>query len=62
MVFGRTFLFHPPDARDALLAWVEAAAGRGVGRDEILFHLSRNHIRWHRQGHTGAAKIYRGDG
>jgi hypothetical protein len=62
VIFGRTFLFHPPDARDALLAWVEGAAGRGVGRDEILFQLSRNHIRWHRQGHTGAAKIYRGDG
>jgi hypothetical protein len=61
-VFGRTFLFHPPDAREVLLQWVEGAVERGVARDEILFHLSRNHIRWHRLGHTGAAKIYRGDG
>ncbi|MDB4980719.1 MAG: hypothetical protein JWM82_1471 [Myxococcales bacterium] len=61
-VFGRTFLFHPPDARDVVLDWVERAVERGVSRDDILFHLSRNHIRWHRLGHLGAAKIYRGDG
>jgi hypothetical protein len=61
-VFGRTFLFHPPDAREVVLDWVERAVERGVAREEILFHLSRAHIRWHRLGHTGAAKIYRGDG
>jgi hypothetical protein len=61
-VFGRTFLFHPPDARQVVLDWVEAAVERSVARDEILFQLSRNHIRWHRLGHTGAAKIYKGDG
>jgi len=61
-VFGRTFLFHPPDAREVVLDWVEGAVERGVARDEILFHLSRHHIRWHRQGHLGAAKIYKGDG
>jgi hypothetical protein len=62
VIFGRTFLFHPPDARDVVLNWVEGALQRGVGRDEILFHLSRHNIRWHRYGHTGAAKIYKGDG
>jgi hypothetical protein len=61
-VFGRTFLFHPPDARVVVLDWVEGAVERGVARAEILFQLSRHHIRWHRLGHTGAAKIYRGDG
>jgi hypothetical protein len=61
-IFGRTFLFHPPDAREVILDWVEGAVERGVARAEILFHLSRNNIRWHRLGHTGAAKIYRGDG
>ena len=61
-VFGRTFLFHPPDARDVVLDWVEGAVERGVARDEILFTLSRHHIRWHRLGHLGAAKIYRGEG
>ena len=62
VIFGRTFLFHPPDAREVVLDWVEGAQARGLGRDEILFHLSRQHIRWHRYGHVGAAKIYKGDG
>jgi hypothetical protein len=60
-MFGKTFLFHPPDARAVTLDWVDAALDRGVTRDEILFHLSRNHIRWHRYGHIGAAKIYKGE-
>ena len=59
IVFGRTFLFHPPDAREVVLEWVERAVSGGVAREEILFHLSRQHIRWHRQGHIGAAKVYR---
>jgi hypothetical protein len=59
VIFGKTFLFHPPDARAVALDWVEAAMERGQGREEILFHLSRQHIRWHRYGHIGAAKIYR---
>jgi hypothetical protein len=61
VVFGRTFLFHPPDAREVVLSWVGQAVDKGVARDEILFHLSRSYIRWHRLGHTGAAKLYRGD-
>lgn len=59
IVFGRTFLFHPPDARDVVLEWVERAVAGGVAREEIMFHLSRQHIRWHRHGHVGAAKVYR---
>jgi hypothetical protein len=59
VVFGRTFLFHPPDAREVVLDWVERAVGEGVARDEILFHLSRQHVRWHRLGHVGAARVYR---
>lgn len=59
IVFGRTFLFHPPDAREVVLEWVERAVSSGTAREEILFHLSRQHIRWHRQGHVGAAKVYR---
>jgi hypothetical protein len=61
-VFGKTFLFHPPDARAVALDWVEGALDRGATREDILFQLSRHHIRWHRYGHIGAAKIYRGDG
>ncbi len=58
-IFGRTFLFHPPDAREVAIEWVERAVAEGMRRDEILFHLSRQYVRWHRLGHIGAAKVYR---
>src|SRR6185369_12769827 len=53
-VFGKTFLFHPPDARAVVLDWVDGAIERGATREDILFQLSRHHIRWHRYGHIGA--------
>jgi len=59
IIFGRTFLFHPPDAREVVLDYVERSVAGGVAREEIMFHLSRQHIRWHRQGHVAAAKVYR---
>jgi hypothetical protein len=58
-IFGRTFLFHPPDARDVAIEWVERVVAQGTPRAEILFHLSRLYVRWHRLGHIGAAKVYR---
>ncbi|HLK88409.1 MAG TPA: hypothetical protein VKZ18_00865 [Polyangia bacterium] len=61
-VFGRTFLFHPPDARDVAIDWVERVMGEGMSRPEILFHLSRLYVRWHRLGHVSAAKVYRDAG
>jgi hypothetical protein len=59
VIFGRTFLFHPPDTRDVILDWIERTAAGGASRAEMLFHLSRLYVRWHRLGHTGAAKVYR---
>jgi hypothetical protein len=60
VVFGKTFLFHPRDARQEAVAAAEAALTRGESRDEVLFHLARLHVRWHRQGHVSAARVYRG--
>jgi hypothetical protein len=62
VVFGKTFLFHPPDARERVLQIVDRAADAGTPADAVLFHLSRLYVRWHRLGHLGAAKIYIGDG
>ena len=59
VVFGRTFLFHPPDAREAVLDYVDRAVAAGTAREDILFLLSRQYVRWHRLGHLGAAKVYR---
>lgn len=62
VVFGKTFLFHPPDARARVLQIVDKAAHAGTPPADVLFHLSRLHIRWHRLGHLAAARIYGGDG
>ena len=59
VVFGKTFLFHPRDAREQVLDLIDAGLARGDGRDGIIFQLSRLHVRWHRLGHVGAARVYR---
>jgi hypothetical protein len=58
VLFGKTFLFHPRDAREQMLALVEAGSAAGTTRDALVFQLSRLHLRWHRQRHIGAARVY----
>ena len=61
VVFGKTFLFHPPDAREQVLRLVDRTVkARGQAQDstELLFKLSRAHVKWHRLGHLSAAKVY----
>lgn len=63
VVFTKTFLFHPRDARDAIAAHIDAALGKDKpgAVDELLFTLSRLHLRWRRLGLVTAGKIYRAD-
>jgi hypothetical protein len=61
-VFAKTFLFHPRDARSEILDLVDTSLSAGTDRDEIMFHLAQLHLRWHRHGHTNAARIYKGAG
>jgi len=58
VVFGKTFLFHPPDAHQQVLQVVERATARNAPALELLFLLSRLYVRWNRFNHLGAAKIY----
>ena len=37
---------------------VNAALARGDPRADLLFHLARLHLRWHRQGFEAAERIY----
>jgi hypothetical protein len=62
LVFAKTFLFHPHEARTQILDFVDEALAEGTERDEIMFHLARLHLRWHRHGHSNAARIYKGGG
>jgi hypothetical protein len=59
VVFGRTLLFHPRDAREQVLDIVDKAAGRGQGKPDVLFALGRLHVRWYRAGHVAASRVYR---
>jgi hypothetical protein len=60
VIFGKTFLYHPRDAREEALDAVESAVARGDARDDVFFALARLHVRWHRHGHVAAARVYRG--
>jgi hypothetical protein len=59
-VFAKTFLFHPRDARSVVLDFVDNGLAKGTERDEIMFHLAQLYLRWHRHGHSNAARIYKG--
>jgi hypothetical protein len=61
-VFAKTFLFHPHDARTEILDFVDESLAQGLDRDEIMFHLAQLYLRWHRHGHSNAARIYKGGG
>jgi hypothetical protein len=60
VVFTKTCLFHPRDARAEALGVIDGAVAKGTSRAEIMFSLSRMHVRWHRHGHVNAARVYRG--
>jgi hypothetical protein len=61
-VFAKTFLFHPRDARSEILDMVDDSLAAGTHHDEIMFRLAQLYLRWHRHGHTNAARIYKGLG
>ena len=61
-VFAKTFLFHPRDARTEILDFVDESLAQGKERDEIMFQLAQLYLRWHRHGHSNAARIYKGGG
>lgn len=64
VVFGKAFLFHPPDAHERIFELAERASAKDdeAAAREVLFQLSRLHVRWHRFNHLAAGKIYSGEG
>jgi hypothetical protein len=62
VVFTKTFLFHPKDARSPILDLVDESLSQGLSPDEIMFQLAQLYLRWHRHGHVNAARIYKGVG
>ena|GEM_PF-513640 len=58
VVFGKTFLFHPREARQEVLDLVDAGLASKLTSNDILFQLARLHIRWHRSRQISAIRIY----
>jgi hypothetical protein len=58
VVFGRTFVFHPPGTRDAILAHARRILGSGGDRRAVLDHAAALRIKVERYRHMPAAKVY----
>ena len=59
VAFGKTFMFHPRDAREGVLGIIAAALAAGEGRAEIVGRLARVCLRWRRQRVVGAERLYK---
>ncbi len=58
VVFGKTFLFHPREARQEVLELVDDGLATGLAPQEILGQLARLHLRWCRSRQISAIRIY----
>lgn len=58
VVFGKTFLFHPREARQEVLDLVDHGLSTPLSSNDILFQLARLHLRWHRSRQISAVRIY----
>lgn len=59
-VFGRTLLFHPSDARAAVLAAVGAGFERGLAPAAVMAEMAQRHLRWTRNPKLPATRVYGG--
>lgn len=58
MVFGKTFLVHPAEARDVVLGRIDSGLQGGESPADLMFALSRLHLRWTRSRHLTADRAY----
>jgi hypothetical protein len=56
--FGRTFVFHPKDARGAILDHARALLARGQSRRDVIDHVAALRVRVNRYRHVAPAKVY----
>ncbi len=56
--FGRTFLFHPPDTREAVLTQAERIRGLGGSKDDIVDYCASLRIRCERYRHVTPRRVY----
>jgi len=58
VLFGRTFVYHPPAARAAIAGHVRALAARGEDRRAIVDHVASLRVKVDRYRHVAPAKVY----
>jgi hypothetical protein len=58
VLFGRTFVYHPPAARAAIAGHVKALAARGDDRRAIVDHVAALRIKVDRYKHVAPSKVY----
>ena len=58
VVFGRTFVFHPPGTRDAILAHARRILGAGGDRRAVIDHAAALRVKVLRYRHMPAARVY----
>ena len=58
VLFGRTFVYHPPAARAAIAGHVAALEARGMDRRAIVDHVASLRIKVDRYRHVAPAKVY----
>ncbi len=58
VVFGRTFIFHPRDAREAILGQARRIVAAGGDRRAVIDRVASLRVRVERYRHMPAAKVY----
>jgi hypothetical protein len=58
VVFGRTFVFHPRGAKEAILAHARRIVGGGDDRRAAIDHVAALRVKVERYRHMSAAKVY----
>jgi hypothetical protein len=56
--FGRTFVFHPKDARGAILDHARVLIDRGQSRRDVIDHVAALRVRVNRYRHVAPARVY----
>jgi len=56
--FGRTFIYHPKDARAAIVERARALLAKGMSRRDVIDHIAQLRVQVTRYRHMPPARVY----
>jgi hypothetical protein len=56
--FGRTFIYHPKDARGAIVERARAMLGKGASRRDVIDQIAQLRVQVTRYRHMAPARVY----